>query len=75
MIVCQHCYGMSTSIYFSIIFIYFYFLTVDDGMSTLSWYVDIYLFSWFTHVYIVFIYIYLLTEDNLMYMNIISMLT
>ena len=57
MMACQHIYSMSTASYSSVIFIYFYILTVDDGMPTLSWYADIYLFSWFTHIYIVFIYL------------------
>ena len=30
MMVCQHSYGMSTSIYSSATFIYFYILTIDD---------------------------------------------
>ena len=33
MMVWQHSYGMSTFIYSSAIFIYFYIMTVDDGIS------------------------------------------
>ena len=73
--VCHHTYGMLKFIYTSVIFIYFYILSVDNGMSILSWYVDIYLLSWYTHIYFVFIYRFMLTENNIIYMNSISILT